>query len=380
MSQNAFTADHFSYPVDAGRIDIFNAIWQRLAEPGYWWNAEEKQAIAQACRDARPKAIFERDQRDITTLSNKRENGNLSELTLHVVDKICTEPGNISPTWAQHAISELGEGAYAEIIGIIILLLPVDLLCHYLGAELMPLPSPQTGEPSREYPLDLRDNGAWIRQTATAIDNPELVNVSRAISIVPRENELRRALVDAMYMEGHSFFDTRWERKAVSRRQLEIVATRTSAINECFYCATGHTAIFNIVAKAEKSDTELSYLVDDSTENSDADTELLLQTTETANRDRAQCQQQHPALQQRFGERGLVEIYSTIAIFNGLNRTSDPSGVPLEDVLLAAMGNKIEELGLQQFNGHQLVQRPGPLKRLQILISFKLRKLMGAGQ
>lgn len=374
-----FTSAYFKHPIDNERVAVFNAVWQRLGEPGYWWNAEEKSAIAQACRDAKPRAVFERTPTDITTISNSKNNETLSPLCRHVVDKICTEPGDISPAWAKHAIATLGEGAYAEIIAIIILLMPIDLLCTYTETALMPLPSPQAGEPSRCYPENLRDNGAWIRQSSEAINNPELVNVSRAISILPKDNELRRALVDAMYMEGHSFFDTHWERKAVPRYLLEIVATRTSAINECFYCATGHTAIFNIVAKAENTNADLSLLIDNNhTDNTAID--LLLQVTESANRDRHITQEHSAALLKQFNAQGLTEIYSTIAIFNGLNRTSDPSGVPLEDVLLAAMGNKIDQLGLQQFAGHARVKRPGLFRRLLILLSFKLRRLLGAGQ
>lgn len=380
MPAPIFTAEHFSIAVNSERLDTFNQVWQRLSEPGYWWTASERQAIASACRASKPRNMLDRDKTVIRQLSNTPSAAALlSPLCLHVVDKISANPGDISTDWAQYAIDELGEGAYAEIIGVIILLLPIDLFCRYLGSPLMALPTPKPGPASKIYPDDLRDNGAWIRQAATAINNPELVNVSRAISIIPKENELRRALVDALYMEGHSFFATTWENKSISRQQLEIIATRTSAINKCFYCATGHSAIFDIVAKANHNSQALSLLVSDS-ENTDSITSLLLEITESINRDPDSAPAFHQQILQHFDPQGLIEIFSTIAIFNGLNRTSDPSGVPLEDVLVAAMGDKIDRLGLDSFNGHTLVTRPGSIKRLIILVSFKLRKILGGKQ
>jgi hypothetical protein len=58
-------------------------------------------------------------------------------------------------------------------------------------------------------------------------------NVGRALSLVPRDNQSFFALVGSMYAL-RDFQDLVWDRP-LSRPQVELVAARVSALNECFY-------------------------------------------------------------------------------------------------------------------------------------------------
>ncbi|RLV57707.1 hypothetical protein D5018_21115 [Parashewanella curva] len=378
--QSYFHKESFSVLIDEAKLTMFNRIWERIAQPGYWWDATEKNAIAQVIRAAKPRPVYDRKRKSITELLQAPTTGILSPLTIDTIERIVTESGQLNTEWAKEVIEHLGEGAYAELIGITILLLPVDLFCRFLGVVPMPLPTPIVGEPTRQYPENLRDNGAWIRQTQEAIDDPNLVNVSRAISILPIENGLRRDLVETMYMEGHSFFDKIWKNKALSRPQLEILATKTSMINQCFYCANGHAAILDIVAKKAGQKSDLNLLNNASIESAIPQSTLLLEVTEQINREPESAIQFHKPLTQIFGEKGMLEVLATIAIFNGLNRTSDPAGVPMEEVLLAVMGKKIDELALSEFQGVNYIRVPKGLERIKILLAFAWRRLWKAGQ
>ncbi|MGB0894323.1 MAG: alkylhydroperoxidase-related (seleno)protein [Parashewanella sp.] len=375
-----FNKEFFPISIDDAKLTVFNRIWNRLAQAGYWWDASEKNAIAQVIREAKPRPVYDRKRKSVAELVQTSTTGVLSPLTIDTVERIVTESGQLNSEWAREVIEHLGEGAYAELIGITILLLPIDLFSRYLGVKPMPLPTPLAGEPSCEYPENLRDNGAWIRQTKQAIDDKNLVNVSRAISILPIENGLRRDLVEAMYMEGHSFFDKVWGNKALSRPQLEILATKTSMINECFYCANGHAAILDIVAKKVGQKSDLNFLNNASINNAIPQSGLLLDLAEQINRDPESAIQFHGQLTTAFGEKGLIEVLATIAIFNGLNRTSDPSGVPMEEVLLAVMGKKIDQLALSSYQGVNYIRIPKGLERIKILLAFAWRRLWKAGQ
>ena len=68
-------------------------------------------------------------------------------------------------------------------------------------------------------------------------------NVSRALSYVPNDNQIRMKLVSSMYLGLENapggetkFISMRWdEDEPLNRAQVELIAARTSAINECFY-------------------------------------------------------------------------------------------------------------------------------------------------
>ncbi|MBB6520725.1 alkylhydroperoxidase-related (seleno)protein [Pseudoteredinibacter isoporae] len=378
-----FSVDSFPHLVTDDICLQFNRVWQRLAEPGYWWTARQRIAIAQAMRESRPRPVYDRQRAEPGELAHDNMAQELSPLVIDTIERVTTESGQLDKAWCKAVCAQIGEGAYAELVAIIILVLPIDRFCLAVGRALQPLPEPQAGEPLREYPEDLVDNGAWIRQTASAVANKELVNVSRAVSVCPIENGLRRDLVDAMYMEGHSFFDKLWDRKSLSRTQLEIAATRTSVINRCFYCANGHTMILDMAAKASGDPVDLA--APQGVAVSDigvAHGELILDYTEFANREPENAYESYGQLEALLGERGAMELAAVVAIFNGLNRTSDPTGVPMEETLMAygRLGNKTEKLGLSEMVGIHNTQRPNLWQSIWILLKFQLRRLMGQGQ
>jgi hypothetical protein len=54
------------------------------------------------------------------------------------------------------------------------------------------------------------------------------------LSFVPEDNSRRMGIVTSMY-SGRHFEEMVWRHRALSRPQVELVAARTSAVNECFY-------------------------------------------------------------------------------------------------------------------------------------------------
>ena len=99
-----------------------------------------------------------------------------------------------------------------------------------LGLDTLPTPAPLPGEPPRQRPDDIGDIGAWVSQSTDAT----LANVSRTLSMVPVTNATWRALVTSHYSRGPEFMNLAWD-QALSRPQTELVASRTTALNECFY-------------------------------------------------------------------------------------------------------------------------------------------------
>lgn len=64
----------------------------------------------------------------------------------------------------------------------------------------------------------------------------------------------------------------------------------------------------------------------------------------------------------QLGEERFVEAAATVAIFNGLVRTADASGIPLDDGTVAATARARSDLGIDRYNGAQntLREHVGP--------------------
>ena len=59
-------------------------------------------------------------------------------------------------------------------------------------------------------------------------------NVARSLSLAAEDHLRWRALVLSFYSRD-SFMEMIWDDRALSRPQVELLAARTSALNECFY-------------------------------------------------------------------------------------------------------------------------------------------------
>ncbi len=228
----AFTGGSFAHPVGEPILAAFNRTWDALGEPGTWWTAAERVAIVEAGREARrggPRGLGEAVPA-LEDLDDTAPDG-LSELAVEVVRRVATESSRITAPWAAEAVRLLGPGRYVELVALLFLTVPIDLLCDLMGRQQAPLPEPLPGEPSAEVPEGVAQEGAYVPWRVEGWVGP---NVARALSYVPADNALRREMVRVMY-DGEQFFDMVWTDRALSRPQIELVAARTSAVNECFY-------------------------------------------------------------------------------------------------------------------------------------------------
>ena len=78
---------------------------------------------------------------------------------------------------------------------------------------------------------------------------------------------------------------------------------------------------------------------------------LLVSYAEAANRDPAAAQALDDEVIVAVGEAGLVDAAVTVAVFNGLVRSADGIGIPLDDVVLAATVDARATLGFDRYPG-----------------------------
>jgi len=201
---------------------------------GDWLTAEQRIEAWQQVRDARTNEL---DRARASAISpNAVEGahepaGSLSAPAVEVLHRIASDPGRLTRSWANEMIAELGEETYVELVGLAAKASALDMFFWALHGEDAPLPTASiAAEPARDRPDDVGEVGAWVAQT-TAVT---MANVSRSLSLVPVTNAAWIALVQAMYSRGAQFVEMEWDR-ALSRPQVELVAARTTAENECFY-------------------------------------------------------------------------------------------------------------------------------------------------
>jgi hypothetical protein len=221
--------------------------WDRLARAGTWWTGAERVAIAVEVRNAaRCNACRERKQAlsPAAVTAGHDAASALPASALDAVHRIASDPARLTRAWfARTREDGLDEGAYVELVGVVVTVISIDSFCRGLGVPLHPLPEPMTGEPSRYRPEAAVLEGAWVatipasgaRGAESDLWSPGRTgNVIRALSLVPDEVRTLSDLGAAHYLPFDRMMDLRAAR-AIDRMQMELLAARVSALRECFY-------------------------------------------------------------------------------------------------------------------------------------------------
>jgi hypothetical protein len=235
-------------PIRQDLQDAHRYLLAHVAAPGAWWTGAERVAIAaesraaatcRLCRDRRaalsPAAV--RGRHDTST--------GLPADVVDVVHRIRTDPARLSRPWFDGVIAGgLDVARYVELVGVLTLFTGMDFFARALGVAPYPLPSPAGGAPARHRPASARPSGAWVPMIAPEdADGPEadlyaglpmVPNIIRALSLVPDEVRALRRSTDSHYVPAAEIGDPS-VRRDLDRMQMELVAARVSALNECFY-------------------------------------------------------------------------------------------------------------------------------------------------
>jgi hypothetical protein len=222
----AFEYESFPHPIRDDVVAAQQAAWQRIAGPGAVWTGEQRLAMARCLRHARAR----RDQPPWLRADGAPTESCLPEAAIEAVATIALDAHKIDRPWANSKIHALGDAGYVELTGVVASVTAIDAFAEALGAPLEPLPEARAGEPDGSRPDSLGEAGAHVPMTVP-YQGP---NVGRALSLAPGEQSMFMGLVAAMYAL-RDFIVMVWEDRPLSRPQVELVAARVSAINECFY-------------------------------------------------------------------------------------------------------------------------------------------------
>jgi hypothetical protein len=212
------------------------AAWDRLSRPGTWWGGRERIAIATETRAA-PGCALCRDRKGaVSPYAIDGEHDRVRALPEPVVDavhRIATDPGRLTERWYRELVDEsIDAAAFVELLGVVITVVGIDTFGRALGVSAPDLPRPQEGEPTRVRPPGARVDGHWVPSVPAA--DPTTPNVRRALSLVPAEAQAFEEMGAVMYLPLDDLMEFGRDR-AISRPQMELLAARVSAINQCFY-------------------------------------------------------------------------------------------------------------------------------------------------
>jgi hypothetical protein len=235
-------------PVRADIVDTHRFIWEHVRAPGTWWTGAQRVAIAAEARQAVACGLCLRRKASLAVQGVAGQHDSLGQLPANVVDvihRVRTDPPRLSRQWFNSVLaSGLEAPAYVELIGVTTLVTGVDYFARALGIQQFPLPTPLPGAPSHHVPAAAKRGTAWVAMVAPEEASGAeadlyggggfVPNIVRALSLVPEEVRALRRATASHYVAVEKIPDPT-ARRALDRMQMELIAARVSALNECFY-------------------------------------------------------------------------------------------------------------------------------------------------
>jgi len=228
-------------------------VWDHLAAPGTWWNGGERVALAAETRNA-PACRLCRERNEalspaaVTGIHDSL--GDLPDNVVEVIHRVRTDPARLTRSWFESIMrSGLTPEQYVEIVSVVVHVVSVDTFARGIGVAPLPLPGPASGEPTRRRPGGAKPGPAWVSWIEAAdLTDTEAeaeadiypkgqapANVRKAMSLIPAEVRSFFAMCDAQYLGALQIRDFSREFRAISHAQIELLAARVSALNQCFY-------------------------------------------------------------------------------------------------------------------------------------------------
>ena len=199
------------------RDDLRNAyreLWSHLADPGPTLPGTQRVALAEYVR--------------VTRRGGTPPNMDLSSSLLTLASTLFGDPGLVDRSMVRRAADEVGDPMVVEVISIVSMLSAVDGAHRALSAELEPLPEPLEGAPTNEIAEGLKQRRTHVPMPAGAIPV--------ALDLLPLVGRVFQNSFGPQYMtEREMSLDDFGRDPGLNRAQIEVVSSRTSLLNKCFY-------------------------------------------------------------------------------------------------------------------------------------------------
>ena len=222
--------------VHAGQLD-------QLADPGTWGTGAQRLAVAREVRRACYDAGTQEEPED----AGPPGDVDLPEPVRATIRKLAVAPGDFDEdSYREARDGGLSDEEYVEIVGIVSRLTDMDVFARGIGVPLRPLPAARGGPPSRARPRVAKKEMAWVptvpnlpeggEEAAEIYGEDYRPYIIRSLSLVPDEMRRHLELEEVQYLPMKSVFVADYRHhEGFTRAQVELIAGRVSALNECFY-------------------------------------------------------------------------------------------------------------------------------------------------
>lgn len=378
---------YFDYSEDHSGIrneipEAFRKVWDKICRPGNWWRGEERIAIA---REARAAVDCELCQARKASLSPNSIEGNhtrvtdLPDVVVDATHRLVTDSSRLTEVWLRDFYTQgMTDGHYVELVGVVGSVAAIDTFHRAIGLSLEVLPEPRAGDPTGYRPPVTSDMGGWVpmvRPSEVSESEADIYdgnkksthNVLAALSLDPDSVRMYSTLGKALYLPFNLVGNPASKiNRAISRLQIELLASRVSAMNECFYCCTSHTMMLREVAKGADQNIDLTVVTVGSEVESGVPygSELTAFARAAMGNSSDELAAARLRVVEKMGESALFDTAAVIACFQFSNRISNSTGIPLDEPVNVMTGEMREELGLDRFNSAHGKQALSPLKKL----------------
>jgi hypothetical protein len=223
--------------------------WERIGRPGTWWDGATRVAIAAETRHASSCRLCRRRKEALSPAAIEGTHdslGELAEAVVEVVHRVRTDPARLSERWYRTVLAAgLSAEQYVETVSVAAHVVAIDTMARGLGFDLLPLPQPEQGGPSQYRPARVKPGGAWVpwlepedlgeAESSLFPSGRSAANIMKAMSLVPDEVRGFFDLVSHQYMPPLAMRDFSREYRAITHAQIELLAARVSALNQCLY-------------------------------------------------------------------------------------------------------------------------------------------------
>ena len=215
-----------------------------LSATGTWWTGTQRAAMVAEVRKARCKAGL---QEPIAANEAFIDTDLLPDAARTVARKVALMEGVNRAFFDDMVPSELSQEEYVEAIGVASRTVNLDMFANAIGVKSRELTPIRDGEPTRERPVSIVNDDFFVPTIPTIkagggedskklYGSASVYNILRGLSLVPSEAGPVMGLVMSQYVIPQEFYNYEFTfDPSVTRAQLELVASRISAINDCFY-------------------------------------------------------------------------------------------------------------------------------------------------
>ncbi len=209
-----FEFSDLPFPVRDDLKDVYRTIWSHFSQPGATYDASQRSAILHHARGS-------------SVLAQPHEM-EIPDSIAGLVHTLYTDPASVDETLVRRAADAQGDPATVEAVSLVSLLAAVDGGHRALGLHVERLPDPQEGEAT-----GIVTGGLTRRRTHLPMPRGAIPS---ALDLVPQEARVFQESFGPQYMTDAEMAHDDFSRSpGLNRAQMELISSRTSLLNECFY-------------------------------------------------------------------------------------------------------------------------------------------------